>query len=89
MCDVGACDLGPLLNSAGLSDTSGVVWFYSRGPAKRSIETRLALEGDGYELVIDDGLKRVESFPDLPTLLTREHELRDAWKAQGWREVGE
>ena len=62
-----------------------MVWFYARGPERRSCETRLALVGEGYELVVREGKQVwVESFADLPTLLSREHELLTAWKAQGW-----
>ena len=50
-----------------------------------SCETRLALVGEGYELVIREGKQaRVKLFADLPTLLARGHELLTAWKATGW-----
>ena len=63
-----------------------MVWFYGRGPERRSCETRLALVGDGYELVIREGKQTsVERFSELRKLLAREHELLAAWKAQGWR----
>ena len=63
-----------------------MVWFYARGPERRSCETRLALVGDGYELVIREGNQTsVERFAELRKLLAREHELLAAWKAQGWR----
>jgi hypothetical protein len=66
-----------------------VVWFYTRGEHKRSIETRLALDGKGYELVItDEQDSHVESFQRLPDLLAREHELLAAWRAAGWRQAG-
>jgi hypothetical protein len=62
-----------------------MVWFYARGQERRSCETRLALVGDGYELVVREGRKAwAESFTELPKLLAREHELLAAWKAQGW-----
>jgi hypothetical protein len=63
-----------------------MVWFYARGAERRSCETRLAIEGDGYELVVRDASEtRIERFTDLPKLLAREHELLAAWRAQGWR----
>lgn len=62
-----------------------MVWFYARGKERRSCETRLALVGDGYELVIREGRRAwVEPFTELRQLLAREHELLAAWKAQGW-----
>ena len=63
-----------------------MVWFYARGLERRSCETRLALAGEGYELVIRDGEHaRIERFTELSKLLAREHQLLTAWKAQGWR----
>jgi hypothetical protein len=63
-----------------------VVWFYALGPERRICETRLAAEGDGYELVVTDSSgTHVERFPELSELLHREHELLAAWRAQGWR----
>jgi hypothetical protein len=63
-----------------------VIWFYTLGPERRICETRLAAEGDGYELVVTDRSgTRVERFPELSQLLNREHELLAVWRAQGWR----
>ena len=63
-----------------------MVWFYARGVERRSCETRLALVGQGYELVIREGKESsVERFTELRKLLSREHQLLTAWKAQGWR----
>jgi hypothetical protein len=63
-----------------------MVWFYTRGRDRRSCETRLALTGDGYELVVrEHGQTRTERFAHLHRLLSREHELLAAWRAQGWR----
>lgn len=63
-----------------------MVWFYALGSARRICETRLAVEGEGYELVITDSSgTHVERFPELSQLLSREHELLAAWRAQGWR----
>ena len=65
-----------------------MVWFYARGAERRSCETRLSADGDGYELVVQDGsATHVESFASLRDLLSREHELLSAWRAQGWRTV--
>jgi hypothetical protein len=62
-----------------------MVWFYSRGLERRSCETRLSENGDGYELVIREaGKARVEGFADLRKLMAREHQLLAAWRAQGW-----
>ena len=66
-----------------------MVWFFGRGYENRSCETRLAADGDGYELIVTDGdMTHSEKFADLPRLLAREHELLAAWRAQGWREKG-
>jgi len=63
-----------------------MLWFYARGAERRSCETRLALAGDGYELVVREGGECwTERFRDLHRLLSREHELLAAWRAQGWR----
>ena len=62
-----------------------MVWSYDFGMERRSCETRLACEGEGYELVIDDsGSTRVESFRRYRLLLAREHELLTQWQAEGW-----
>ena len=65
-----------------------MVWFYLRGSDTRTCETRLALDGQGYELIVSDteGV-RTEQFDELANLLAREHELLAAWRAQGWREA--
>ena len=64
-----------------------MVWVCALGNQRRSCETRLALDGVGYELVITEetGI-RTEQFSDISRLLSREHELFAAWRAQGWRE---
>jgi hypothetical protein len=52
---------------------------------RRSCETRLTDDGNGYELVIvQEGRQHSERFDELVTLLSREHELVSAWRAQGW-----
>lgn len=66
-----------------------MIYFFRRGDHSRSCETRLREDGPGYELVVTtDGESHVESFAELPALLAREHELLQAWRAQGWREAG-
>lgn len=63
-----------------------MIWFYVLGTERRVCETRLAADGDGYELIIGErGGTHVERFRDLPELLRREHEVLAAWRAQGWR----
>jgi len=63
------------------------VYFYRRGGDLRICETRLAEDGPGYELVVTvDATVHIERFAGLPDLLAREHELLQAWRAQGWRE---
>jgi hypothetical protein len=67
-----------------------MVWFYVRGGERRSCETRLAADGEGYELAVEDGSgTHVEAFGSLARLLSREHELLSAWRAQGWRHVSD
>jgi hypothetical protein len=67
-----------------------MLYFFRRGDAALSCETRLNPDGNGYQLVVTEhGHERVESFADLAKLLSREHELVQAWRAQGWRELGQ
>jgi hypothetical protein len=62
-----------------------MVWFYTRGLERRSCETRISADGEAFELVIrEPGTARVERFADLPKLMSREHQLLTAWRAQGW-----
>jgi hypothetical protein len=62
-----------------------MVWFYDLGTERRSCETRLAPEGEGYELVIEDSTsRRTELFKRYRLLLAREHELLTGWRAEGW-----
>jgi hypothetical protein len=66
-----------------------VVFFFRRGTSTMSCETRLNPAGVGYELVItEDGRTRTEQSNELAAMLAREHELLQAWHAQGWRDVG-
>jgi hypothetical protein len=65
-----------------------MVWFYTRAGDTRTCETRLALDGQGYELVVTDGDgAHIETYDELADLLAREHQLLVAWRAQGWREA--
>jgi hypothetical protein len=65
-----------------------VIYFFRRGDHRLTCETRLNPLGAGYELVlITDGVSRVEPYDDLSALLSREHELLQAWRAMGWREA--
>lgn len=67
-----------------------MLYFFRRGDAAMSCETRLNPDGAGYQLVItENSVPRVEQFDTLPKLLGREHELLLAWRAQGWRDVGQ
>lgn len=66
-----------------------MLYFFRRGDAAMSVETRLDPDGPGYQLVITEkGATRVENFAELQALLAREHELLLASRAQGWRDVG-
>jgi len=65
-----------------------VVYFLRRGDDALSYETRLRDDGPGFEIVIEqEGQARVERYATLPELLAREHELLQAWRAQGWHEA--
>lgn len=67
-------------------DCRFMVWFFVRGRDQRSCETRLAAADAGFELIINDGSgDHVETFADIAKLLSREHEVVAAWRAQGWR----
>jgi hypothetical protein len=73
--------------SAPEADTP-MIYFLRRGAGRLASETRLNPLGPGYELVVTmDGVTRVEPFEDLAGLLSREHELIQAWRATGWRET--
>ena len=51
-------------------------------------ETRLNPDGPGYQLVVTRGPDtQLEPFDALPDLLSREHELLQEWRAQGWTEI--
>jgi hypothetical protein len=71
-------------------DEVAVLYFFRRGGAALTCETRLNPNGPVYQLVITENAdERIENFAELSNLLSREHELLMAWRAQGWREVGQ
>lgn len=66
-----------------------MIYFFRRETHSRSCETRLSATGEGYDLVITtDGEEHVETFETVAAMLAREHELLQAWRATGWRDVG-
>ena len=68
---------------------SAVIYFFRQGGQARSCETRLNPDAPGYQLLItEEGVTRTEAFDELADMLAREHELVQAWRATGWREVG-
>jgi len=65
-----------------------VVYVFRRAGETITCETRLQVDGHGYEIVTTrDGTTSVEAFNRLPDVLAREHELLQAWRAQGWRDA--
>jgi hypothetical protein len=66
-----------------------MLWFYERKGQRLSCEIRLALDSQAYELVVvwPDGKQTCERHAALPQAIRREHELHQAWKAQGWNEL--
>jgi hypothetical protein len=71
------------------ADTSPLVlYFFQKGHSRLTAETRLHPGGEGYQLVVvTDRVEHVETFKELAALLSREHELLQAWRALGWQEV--
>lgn len=66
-----------------------MIYFFRRGADSLSCETRLSATGDGYELLVtEQGRQRIETFATVADMLAREHELLQAWRAQGWQDVG-
>lgn len=67
-----------------------MLYFFRRGDAALTCETRLNPHGGGYQLVVtQDAHERIENFTELAKVLSREHELLRAWRVQGWRDVGQ
>ena len=65
-----------------------MLYFLRKGESRLTCETRLKADGAGYEMAItEDGRTRVEYFEAMPALLSREHELLQAWRALGWSDV--
>jgi hypothetical protein len=63
-----------------------VLYFFVRGSEKRICEMRLHPDRNGYELIVREGeQEHVEQFGTLESILRREHELVQAWRATGWR----
>ena len=68
----------------------GMLYFFRRADSTLTCETRLDPMGNGFQLVVkENGHERIETFAELAKLLSREHELVQAWKAQGWRETSQ
>lgn len=66
-----------------------MVFFYRRADERLSCETRLNPDGPGYQLVVtQNDCLHVEHFGGIAALLAREHQLLQAWRAQGWTDVG-
>jgi hypothetical protein len=62
-----------------------MMYVFVRGSQRKTCETRLSADGGGYELVVaEDGIERVDRYTSMQRLLAREHELLQAWRAQGW-----
>jgi hypothetical protein len=62
-----------------------MLYVFLRGPHTKTCETRLSADGAGYELVVaEDGVERVDRYASIERMLAREHELLQAWRAQGW-----
>src|SRR3954451_12729200 len=62
-----------------------MLYVFVRGSQRKTCETRLSADGSGYELVVaEDGVERVDRYNSMQRLLAREHELLQAWRAQGW-----
>lgn len=64
-----------------------MLYVFVRGSQRKTCETRLSADGAGYELVVtEDGVERIDRYATMERLLAREHELLQAWRAQGWTE---
>ena len=66
-----------------------MVFFFRRGNDSLTCETRLNPDGSGVQLVVTQAERvHVEQFETVAAMLAREHELLQAWRAQGWTDVG-
>ena len=64
-----------------------MLYVFTRGSHRKTCETRLSADGSGFELVVgEDGVEHVDRYTSMERLLAREHELLQAWRAQGWSE---
>jgi hypothetical protein len=64
-----------------------MLYVFTRGPQRKTCETRLSADGEAFELVVaEEGVEHVDRFSTIQRLLSREHELLQAWRAQGWTE---
>jgi hypothetical protein len=64
-----------------------MLYVFIKGPQRKTCETRLSADGEAFELVVaEEGVEHVDRFPTIERLLSREHELLQAWRAQGWTE---
>jgi hypothetical protein len=62
-----------------------MLYVFVRGSLRKTCETRLSADGEAFELVVaEEGVEHVDRFPTIERLLSREHELLQAWRAQGW-----
>jgi hypothetical protein len=62
-----------------------MLYVFIRGEQRKTCETRLSADGDGFELVVaEEGVEHIDRFSTIERLLSREHELLQAWRAQGW-----
>ncbi len=69
--------------------TGSVIYFFRRGTAALTWETRLNADGHRYDLVVTQaGESHVETFDTVAAMLAREHELVQAWRALGWQDLG-
>ena len=67
-----------------------MLYVFTRGPLRKTCETRLSADGEAFELVVGEGgVEHIDRFPTIERLLSREHELLQAWRAQGWIEPPE
>jgi len=65
-----------------------MIYFYRRAGDRRTCETRLEPDGEGYELIVSDGAEsRTEHYEDARELGDREVELRQRLFAHGWRAI--
>ena len=76
-----------MLDSKFPCDPVRMVWFYERQGIFIRCETRDALSGAGFELLIiePDGTERVERYDDSSALERRQNELQTRLSDDGWQ----